>query len=353
MAHVPTANEFIHNINDASVKLTPEDERIHVFVLDYHGNIIHRQPTNNIELGAHGNFHYYVAWNKMTRSTWIYFYDIRNFSTFIDEHDESFSSWNGDHFTIGSHQPDMIRLHKTTYTWNPERNCFTRGIKNCDFFIGDFIANNLNATCYYVSKENPTPILTPGKLGSMFDDLNRDYMLELMRIGCTPRVDDGTEMYEYKGERYTLLTGPKGGRYIELPNGTKKRITKKELESVTNEEDDGADDADDADGEEGTEGGGSSLSSFDKKVELLLNIMSLAKVPATIFIKPNTGNCVAFINFNTNSTSAHSAHTVVKLNISSISSKKLIKALVGTNISATGSQRVSATESQRVSAKVV
>jgi hypothetical protein len=308
MAYVPTANEFIDNINDASVKLTPDDERIHVFVLDYHGNIVHRQPTNNIELGAHGNFHYYVAWNKMTRSNWIYFYDIRNLSTFIDAEGDEFSSWNGDHFTIGSHQEDMIRFHKTTYTWDDVHNYYVRGIKNCDFLIRDYVANNLNAACYYVSKTNPTPVVTSTKLGSMFDDLNRDHMLELMRVGCTPRVDDGTEMYSYKGERYPLLTGPKGGKYFVLPTGKMKRVAKSEMQ---------------------TEGGSRDStveSTFEKKVDLLLSIVSQAKVPATIFIKPKTGNCVALINLNMKSTASKSRHNVLKLNILSLSSKHLKKA---------------------------
>ena len=66
-----------------------------------------------------------------------------------------------------------------------------------------------------------------------------------------------------------------------------------------------------------------------------MNVIAQAKVPATIFIKPKTGNCIALINFNTKSNASHSTHKVIKLNITSISSKKLMKALASTHISAT------------------
>lgn len=139
----------------------------------------------------------------------------------------------GDHITIGvtdyKRPPPVLIMntHKTRY-YETDDSAWMRETAECNFVLSD-TAVDADTKCYYI-KRDPTPSDTLGNR-YMTDPLAMSIIQEMNNIyrGISSGGARTKEYVMHRGNRYLVRIGKRGGKFIQLRDGSKLYIVRKQV----------------------------------------------------------------------------------------------------------------------------
>lgn len=178
-------------------------------------NVQYRLPTGfpmTYETNDNADYLYIT----FTADKWMYVNAKKFWLQLYDSSDDYLEGWKADHFTIGfaaDSSKRILNIHRTHYNPTETPYIFKRQRPlYCNMLLDDILeAENVELVRCYISK---TKGHGQSILREKFTQGERDRLKLLFYIGLGKKIQGGGGSIKYKGRRYKVRTGPKGGKYI-------------------------------------------------------------------------------------------------------------------------------------------
>jgi hypothetical protein len=153
-------------------------------------------------------------------NNWMYVNSKKFWLQIYDAHGNYMEGWKADHFTIGYTELEderLINIHRTLYKPTELPYLYERQRPSyCDMLLNDIYKTNDmdNITCYFTKARRPGQ----RNLQQMFTSNERIRLKLLLNIGLergyTSEGGTTTPLVGFKGRKYKVRQGPRGGQYI-------------------------------------------------------------------------------------------------------------------------------------------